>query len=171
MTTKPPPHPPGLSMLEKRRIEAEMLGHVYAVLKEQIGVEGAQKAIGEAVRRSSIEQARRFAQAEPAGTSLDSFVEATKLWEKDDALRIAVKERTETAYVFDVVRCRYSEMYREMGLGEIGHLLSCQRDGTFCQGYDPRLKFTRTQTIMQGAPHCDFRYDFLTDEERGDGAG
>jgi hypothetical protein len=49
-------------------------------------------------------------------------------------------------------------MYKDMGLGEIGHLLSCQRDGTFCQGYDERLELTRTQTIMQGASHCDFRY-------------
>ena len=24
------------------------------------------------------------------------------------------------------------EMYHEMGLGHIGHLLSCQRDGTLC---------------------------------------
>ena len=45
-----------------------------------------------------------------------------------------------------------------MGLGEIGHLLSCQRDGTFCEGYDKRLTLKRTQTIMQGASHCDFDY-------------
>ena len=50
------------------------------------------------------------------------------------------------------------EMYRDMGLGEIGHLLSCQRDATFCEGYDKRLKLTRTQTIMQGASYCDFNY-------------
>jgi hypothetical protein len=25
-------------------------------------------------------------------------------------------------------------------------------------GYDPKLKLTRTQTIMGGASHCDFRY-------------
>jgi hypothetical protein len=49
-------------------------------------------------------------------------------------------------------------MYREMGLSEIGHLLSCNRDGSFCEGYDDRIKLTRTQTIMQGASHCDFRY-------------
>jgi hypothetical protein len=47
-----------------------------------------------------------------------------------------------------------------MGLGEIGHLLSCQRDGTFCEGYDDRIKLKRTQTIMQGASHCDFDYTF-----------
>ena len=130
----------------------------------------AQATIRDAVRRSSIEQAQRFAREAPEGTSLDSFVEATKLWEKEDALRIRVKERTATTYVFDVERCRYAEMYKEMGLGEIGHLLSCQRDATFCQGYDPRLKFTRSQTIMQGASHCDFRYDFLTEEEKTEGA-
>ncbi len=50
-----------------------------------------------------------------------------------------------------------------MGLGEIGHLLSCQRDGTFCEGYDNRLKLERTQTIMQGATHCDFDYTYEKD--------
>ena len=57
---------------------------------------------------------------------------------------------------------RYAEMYRSMGLGEIGHLLSCQRDGSFCEGYDPKLKFARTQTLMQGASHCDFHYVYET---------
>jgi hypothetical protein len=50
-----------------------------------------------------------------------------------------------------------------LGLGDIGHLLSCRRDGTFCEGYDPKLKLTRTQTIMRGASHCDFRYRYVTD--------
>ena len=58
-----------------------------------------------------------------------------------------------------------AEMYRAMGLGEIGHLLSCQRDGTFCEGYDPRIKLQRTQTIMQGASHCDFDYTFEEDSK------
>ena len=62
-------------------------------------------------------------------------------------------------------RCRYAEMYREMGLGHIGHLLSCNRDGVFCTGYDPRIKLERTQTLMQGATHCDFRYRFETEDQ------
>ena len=59
---------------------------------------------------------------------------------------------------FNVRRCRYAETYRAMGLGDIGDILSCNRDGAFCEGYDPRIKLTRTQTIMGGASHCDFRY-------------
>lgn len=67
---------------------------------------------------------------------------------------------TDREFAFNVTRCGYAEMYREMGLGEIGHLLSCNRDGSFCDGYDPRIRLTRTQTLMEGASHCDFRYRF-----------
>ena len=91
-------------------------------------------------------------------TSLASFQAKQDLWTRGDALRIDVLETSEDKYRFNVTMCRYAQMYKEMGLGEIGHLLSCQRVGTFCEGYDPRLKLQRTQTIMQGASHCDFRY-------------
>ena len=155
-----PAHPENLSMLAKRRIEAEILGHVYEVLKASHGKEAAMRAIGDAVRRSAIEQARRFADQAPQGTSLEHFVDMSRHWQAEDALRIEVRRKTDTEFDFDVVRCRYAEMYREMGLGEIGHLLSCQRDGSFCEGYDPKLKMRRAQTIMQGASHCDFRYTY-----------
>jgi hypothetical protein len=82
------------------------------------------------------------------------------LWTKGGALEIEVKEQSDTSFQFNVVKCRYAETYKEMGLGEIGHLLSCNRDGAFCEGYDPKLKLERTQTIMQGASHCDFKYTY-----------
>jgi hypothetical protein len=42
----------------------------------------------------------------------------------------------------------------------LGAVLSCNRDGVFCEGYDPKLKLERTQTIMGGATHCNFRYRY-----------
>ena len=66
----------------------------------------------------------------------------------------------EERFDFDVTRCRYAEMYREMGLGHIGHLMSCNRDGAFCEGYDSNLVLTREHTIMGGAPTCTFRYRY-----------
>ena len=157
-------HPAGLSMLEKRRIEAEILKHVYDTLVASHGAQVAQDTIAKAVRQSSIEQAQRFAAQTDGPTSLQSFVELSALWQAEDALKIEVREQTDATYAFDVVRCRYAEMYKEMGLSDIGHLLSCQRDGTFCEGYDPRLKFSRTQSIMQGASHCNFRYTYEQEE-------
>jgi hypothetical protein len=153
-------HPEGLSMLEKRKIEAEILKEVYETLKASHGETVARKTIAESVRRSAIEQARQFAAATPGGTSLRAFQDVMPLWTKGGALEIEVKEQTDRTFTFNVTRCRYAETYKAMGLGEIGHLLSCNRDGAFCEGYDPKLKLERTQTIMQGASHCDFRYRY-----------
>jgi hypothetical protein len=153
-------HPEGLSMLDKRKIEAEILKEVYETLKASHGVEVAKATVSESVRRSAIEQARQFAAAAPGGTSLKAFQDVMPLWTKGGALEIEVKEQTDTTFTFNVLRCQYAETYKAMGLGEIGALLSCNRDGAFCEGYDPKLKLERSQTIMGGASHCDFKYRY-----------
>jgi len=67
-------------------------------------------------------------------------------------------EQTRDRLAFNVTRCRYAEMYEELGMRDIGGILSCGRDGEFCRGYAPDVELTRTRTIMEGASHCDFRY-------------
>ncbi|HLH50140.1 MAG TPA: L-2-amino-thiazoline-4-carboxylic acid hydrolase, partial [Roseiarcus sp.] len=107
-----------------------------------------------------IESGRALAAKAPGDADLKSFQDIQHLWTQDDALRIELLEANEKVFDFNVTRCRYAETYREMGLGEIGHLLSCNRDGAFCEGYNPAIKLKRSQTIMGGASHCDFRYRF-----------
>lgn len=150
-----------IPMFGQRRIEAMILKHVYDTLKASHGIEVAQKTIADAVRASSIEQAKEFAAKVGGNTSIQTFVDRQSLWKLGGAMEMEVKEQTERSYVFNVTRCKYAEMYRDMGLGEIGHLLSCQRDATFCEGYDKRLRLKRTQTIMQGASYCDFDYKLV----------
>jgi hypothetical protein len=50
-------------------------------------------------------------------------------------------------------------MYRALGVPELGALLSCNRDAALIEGFNPAVKLTRTQTIMNGASFCDFRYE------------
>ena len=157
--------PQPMAMLEKRRIEAAILKHVYETLKASHGTEVAQRAVAEAVRKSAMEQAAEMAARVGGKTSLQTFIDRQELWTRGGALERDVIEESDTRYRFNVTRCKYAEMYRAMGLGEIGHLLSCQRDATFCEGYDPRIKLKRTQTIMQGASHCDFDYTFEEDSK------
>lgn len=152
-----------LAMLERRRIEAAILKHVYDTPKASHGVETAKRAVADSVRRSAMEQAGQFAAAVGGKTSMQTFIDRQALWLRGGALEREVIEQSDTKYRFNVTRCKYAEMYRDMGLGEIGHLLSCQRDGTFCEGYDKRLTLKRTQTIMQGATHCDFDYTYDKD--------
>lgn len=149
-----------MGILERRRIEAEILKPVYEEMAARLGDAVAQEILGAAITKAAMAAASSFAASEPNGTSLQSFADLQPLWTKDDALRIDVKRQDETHFDYDVTRCRYAEMYRSMGLGHIGHLLSCNRDAAFCTGYDPRITMERTQTIMGGAEHCDFRYTF-----------
>ena len=70
-----------------------------------------------------------------------------------------LREETE-AVDFNVERCRYAEMYRELGISELGAVLSCNRDYAMVEGFAPEATLERTQTILSGASHCDFRYTF-----------
>ncbi|HMN72169.1 MAG TPA: L-2-amino-thiazoline-4-carboxylic acid hydrolase [Rhodoblastus sp.] len=151
-------------MLERRRIEAEILAHVYETVKAAHGVGEARRIVADAVRQSAIAQGKTMAEAQGGAPGLRGFEAIQPLWTRGGALEVNVREKGANVFAFDVTRCRYAEMYRAMGLAEIGPLLSCQRDGSFCEGYDPRIKFTRTQTIMQGASHCDFRYEYDADD-------
>ncbi|KDB09157.1 L-2-amino-thiazoline-4-carboxylic acid hydrolase [Burkholderia sp. lig30] len=147
-----------LGILARRRIEAEIIKPIYEIMKREFGIERAQAVIAEAVRGAAVDAGRTFAAQEPDGTSVASFIALQVLWEKDDALDVEVRRADDTHYDYDVHRCSYAEMYHAMGLGEIGHLLSCARDSDFIQGYDPRIALTRTSTLMQGGTRCDFRY-------------
>jgi hypothetical protein len=90
--------------------------------------------------------------------NLETFSTLTTRWSKGDALKKDFLHVAEDKLDFNVVRCRYAEVYAEMGLAHIGTILSCGRDGSLCEGYNPDVTLTRTQTIMGGAPHCDFRF-------------
>lgn len=148
-----------LGILEQRRIEAAFARGIYDEMKAELGEARAKAILTNAVVKLAKATAAEMAKEGPGGApSLDHFIALQPLWTKSDALKIETLRQDATHYDFNVVRCRYAEMYREMGIAELGAVLSCNRDGAFCEGYDPKLKLERTQTIMGGATHCDFRY-------------
>ena len=147
--------------LTKRRLQAQVIGPISRELVAVIGEEKAAAILEAAIRKAAIAEGREFAKRAPGGvTSMADFIKLYELWTADGGLEMKVLEASDERFDFDVVRCRYAETYQEMGLGEIGHLLSCNRDGSFCQGYDPNIALERKQTIMQGAPCCTFRYKY-----------
>ncbi|WP_043359172.1 L-2-amino-thiazoline-4-carboxylic acid hydrolase [Belnapia sp. F-4-1] len=147
-----------IGILEQRRIEAAFAKGIYEEMAAELGPEQARAILSRAIVKLAKQTAAEMAAEAPEGPSLDHFIAIQERWTRDDALRIEVTDRTETSYGFNVTRCKYSEMYRAMGLADLGAVLSCNRDGAFCEGYDPKLRLTRTQTLMGGATHCDFRY-------------
>jgi L-2-amino-thiazoline-4-carboxylic acid hydrolase len=150
-----------IPILTKRKLQAQVIGPIYAEMVEQVGEAKASSILDMAIRKAAIAEGKEFARKAPGGvTSMADFIKLYELWTADGALEITVLEANEKVFNFDVTRCKYAETYKEMGLGKVGHLMSCNRDGTFCEGYDPKIKLERAQTIMGGASCCTFRYRY-----------
>jgi len=161
------PHPNAMPILTQRRIEAAFAKGVYDEMKAELGEAEAKRILSNAVIKLAKQAAADMAKDAPGGeASLDSFRGIQSRWTAEDALRVDVAKSTNSEFHFNVTRCRYAEMYRAMGLADLGAVLSCNRDGAFCEGYDTRLKLQRTQTLMGGATHCDFRYEWLETADR-----
>jgi hypothetical protein len=144
-------------VLKRREIEARLLVPLIAALGDEFGRE----RVVEIVRQTIIDIARQQGAAlaeSGGGNTLAHLAASLDAWKVDDALHIHVLEQSDQSFSFNVTRCRYAEMYQALGIPELGALLSCNRDSALIQGFNPHAELTRTQTIMQGAPLCDFRY-------------
>jgi len=147
-----------LPILEQRRIEANIIKPIFEEIASRLGASEAADILTAAITRDSIAQGAAYAASQSTATTLHSFHDLLPQWTAGGALEVEMLSETPAHVHYNVTRCKYAEMYKDMGLSEIGHILSCGRDGTFCTGYNPNIKLDRTQTIMQGAAHCDFRY-------------
>jgi hypothetical protein len=146
-----------IGVLKRREIEARILAPVINAFAAEFGRE----RVIEIAKRVIVQIARQQGKAladQVGGNSLAHFAGGKDAWVKGGALETEVLRVTDAAYDFNVTRCRYADMYRALGIPELGSVLSCGRDFALGEGFNPNLTLTRTQTIMEGALFCDFRY-------------
>ena len=147
-----------IPVIQQAKIQAQVLVPLVKALQAELGKERAnrivRKALGD-LYRGFGEQFWRAKNEKNLGKAIAS---AFTTYARDDALHYDVIEQSENSFAFDVTRCRYAEFYKELGEPELGFLLVCAADFDTAEGFGPDVKLTRTQTIMQGASHCNFRY-------------
>jgi predicted ArsR family transcriptional regulator len=153
----PPDRLNEIGVLKRREIEARILLPVIEALGKEFGRDRVVEIVRDVIVNVAQGQGREVA-AQQGGSSLGHLAKALEDWQKGDAYRMDVLEQSDERFSFNVTRCRYAEMYRSLGIPELGALLSCNRDFALAEGFSPDIDLTRTQTIMQGAPHCDFRF-------------
>jgi hypothetical protein len=148
---------PRLPLLEQREIEARVVGPLIRAFAAELGEERALATVREVIKNLARESGRELAQLLGEQT-LDAFARSLDRWRENGALELEILEQSPARLSFNVRRCRYAEMYRALGLADLGASLSCQRDYALVQGFNAEIQLTRTQTIMEGAPFCDFRF-------------
>lgn len=150
--------PAELPLLERRRIEAGVLVPLIRAMQAEFGAERVNEVLARTIR--GVARAQGEADRARAGVRTLGDV-AARLRQgpfAEGSLVVDIIEETPERLAFNVTRCRFKEMYEEMGAGDLGFLLSCNRDFAYFAGLAPELNFDRTQTVMEGAPVCDFRY-------------
>lgn len=161
VTVEPLPMPPDtlneIGVLKRREIEARIIGPFVEALANEFDRERVLEILGATIIEIARQQGAQRAAA-MGDSSLHAFTQSAGDWRKGNALEIDVIELSDERYSFDVTRCRYAEMYRALGLADLGAVLSCNRDYSLIEGFNPEIKLERAQTIMKGAPCCTFRY-------------
>jgi hypothetical protein len=146
-----------VGVLTRREIEARILAPVVEAFGRRFGRDEVVAIVRDVVVSIAHEQGRVMAESR-GNTSLPDFASTLEPWTRDGALELQVREQNDERLSFDVTRCRYAEMYRALGIPELGAVLSCNRDAALIEGFNPSITLNRTPTIMQGARCCDFRY-------------
>ncbi len=146
-----------IGVLKRREIEARILKPVLEAFAQELGWERTVAILRKVIVEIARQQGKELAQT-MGGCSLAHFAVSLENWKKDDAMQIEVLAQNAQEFSFNVLRCRYAEMYRALGMEKLGNVLSCSRDQALIEGFNPEIELTRTQTIMDGAAFCDFRY-------------
>ncbi|MFN0316040.1 MAG: L-2-amino-thiazoline-4-carboxylic acid hydrolase [Burkholderiales bacterium] len=153
---------PNITHLERRKIEAGVLIPMIQAFQRAVGKERAneiaREVIAELARKDGEAWAQRF------GTGLGGLEKAADLWASGGSLVTEQVEKSDEKLGFNVTRCQYAEFFKDLGLPELGYLFHCNRDFAMAGGFGGNITLKRTQTIMEGASHCDFRFTLLAVE-------
>ncbi len=146
-----------IGVLTRREVEARILAPVIDALGNEFGREKVIAILRQTIIHIAEEQGALLNQL-MGGDSLEHFYKSLEFWTKDGALEVETIEQTDEVFSFNVTRCRYAELYEKLGIAELGTSLSCARDFSLIRGFNPNITLKRTQTLMEGADFCDFRY-------------
>jgi hypothetical protein len=150
-------HDVAISHLQRRKIEGRVLIPFIETLREKLGEDATRELVDLTIQRLAADDGARW--AEIYGRSTGSLRRlAEELWAGGGSMDIQVVSQSDDHLDFNVTRCQYAEFYQEMGLADIGYRVHCNRDHAMVIGFNEGIELARSQTLMEGAACCDFRY-------------
>ncbi|NHJ38700.1 MAG: hypothetical protein FK731_01615 [Asgard group archaeon] len=147
-----------LTHIKKREIQAPIVKILLEGFIEHFGQDKILPILNKIIEEDAINSGLELANIVGGNSMKDLTRIVRDIWAKDDAMKIEYIEENDDILSFNVVKCRYVEAYEKNNMKELGVFLSCNRDKPFTTGFNPNFELKRTQTIMEGAKICDFRF-------------
>ena len=148
-----------IPLIEQIKIQAQVLVPLVKALQAELGEEQANAIIRKALADFYRKIGERWWRAKEGSNLGEIIAAAFDRFAAGDALDYEVVKQAPDAFDVNVTGCRYAKFFKELGVPELGFLLVCSSDFSMAEGFGADVRLTRTQTIMQGASHCDFRYN------------
>jgi hypothetical protein len=147
-----------LSIIERTKIQAQVLVPLVKALRAELGQARADAIVAKALGGLYRGYGEAWARRRKSSNLIEGMAETVREgWAADGALDYDVVKQDAETLAVNITGCRYAEFYKAMGDPELGFLLVCSADFPLVEGMGG-LDLERTQTIMQGASHCDFRF-------------
>jgi predicted hydrocarbon binding protein len=152
---------PKISLLDKTRIQAQVLAPMLRALRAELGKDKADAIVRQALRDWSKQLFAAIGDGVEGGPRR-KWAAIQSIWGEVSGREVTVEilRHDKEAMDIDVTRCRFAEFFRALGEPELGALLICEADFDIASVGESEVSLDRVQTIMQGAPRCTFRYKF-----------
>ena len=154
-----------ISKMDEFKAEAQVLIPVLQAARAELGEDRANRLILGALRAWGQERFKQVGARIP-GTPREKWDTIKKLdgaRTRDHDLEFSILKWETEAIEYDVSRCLYAELFRELGEPELGAVLVCDADLYLVeQVTGPEVEYRRTQSIMQGGSFCDIRWRIQT---------
>jgi hypothetical protein len=152
---------PKVSLLDKTRMQAQVLVPVLRALRTELGKDKADAIVKQALRDWSKQLFAAIGDG-IEGNPRRKWATVQNVWGEVSGREVEVEilRHDKEALDIDVTRCRFAEFFRGLGEPDLGALLVCQADFDIASVGEGEVSLDRAQTIMQGAPSCTFRYKF-----------
>ena len=141
-----------LTFLERTTIQMLYVVPLIRDLQRILGEEVVNAALAQRIKDQTADAKKSDVKAE----DLSTMESATQMYAAGDALEFDIIRSEKDHFDMNVTGCGYAKMMDNLGASDIGFNLICGLDIPMAEEMGMTLK--RTQTCMQGASHCDFRY-------------
>jgi predicted ArsR family transcriptional regulator len=147
---------------QKKQLDRAHTGRLVFLLRgleKELGpqvVEAVDRTAGEAIRAQWAEIAQK------EGNTIEDFIRV--LWEplREQGFEYTSETR-EDGVQMRCTRCPLSDLAREINAADWLYRLNCGSDPHMVAGFNPKMGFRRTKTLMQGDDCCDHFYYYRED--------
>lgn len=129
-----------------KAMKGEMGDEAFMALLEEAGLEGG--------RQAGI----RLREQVPKNDMASFIADFRENPLYPHALRWDVIEETDTTFEFRFTECLWAKTFRASDAAGIGFAALCNPDHAVAKAFNPKLKMTRSKTLMQGNECCNHRY-------------